>query len=417
MADSDSEARRASDGPLSKAAIPATAVQSEMSAVPTTSLPRVVTPQVMERRYQGSGTYPLWGGLGEQTLGFLLGELGIEIVIGPGGAAGKDASAKGLDLVGPRVKTSEVFIFDNKSFGVPTTASSASALTSNFVGNLDNAIAEIEAQAASPARELSLEKLRELRQVVGSGGGPVPDGVHIVISGAGGYLKGISPSLQEEFFKASGLTNPDGTPYLLELMPFTTEAEMAAKENEIARAEAVGEAFSRARTGAVVLEAVNAETYTKATAPRMMPGEWDGAFLMGLDLIKRVIHGILRLLNEHGIILNETQREFKRVWPKIVEKMNSSPEYAGVLVRFTYRVGTQHYPETDEYPSELRSVSPWYGQTAAAAYEVAIATPQIEAPLTGFWEGAVDSSLYLWFGRDGDVSVFEPSNAPAVPSQ
>lgn len=137
------------------------------------------------------------GSLGENDAAFGLGKMGFEIVMGPAGPGGHALTARGLDIVAYNPKTGELWITDNKASGGTGKVDSASALTRNLKTNLTTAIAQIRALPEFGSKQAVLGKMQAALDAV-SAKQPLPAGVSLVITNAGGFHTGIGKSLSDQ---------------------------------------------------------------------------------------------------------------------------------------------------------------------------------------------------------------------------
>jgi hypothetical protein len=134
------------------------------------------------------------GAMGERDAAFALArEQGLKFVIAPGGAGGHKLTTPGLDLVGIS-PTGELWIIDNKASGSPGKVQDASAIVENLVANVEAAIAHVKSLEAFPEQGDVIAKLETTASALRAGK-PVPAGVRVVITNAGGYVTGIGSRL------------------------------------------------------------------------------------------------------------------------------------------------------------------------------------------------------------------------------
>ena len=151
-------------------------------------------------------TTPDHGHFGEQSMGFYFGERGFFFVDGPSGAGGHGLYDHGFDGVGYNPQTSQLIIYDNKSFSSSRNIAKGRADSIdpavNLVQNLDAMIAQVQGMNDMPHRVKILEKLNQTRQavhqfnttsvVVANRRIQWPRGVNLALSNAGGESKGVT---------------------------------------------------------------------------------------------------------------------------------------------------------------------------------------------------------------------------------
>lgn len=153
---------------------------------------------------------------GEQTAGFILGRRGYMFVDGPSGSGGHRANAPGFDGVAYNPKTDHLIIYDNKAFGQPKNVSSASALTRTFRNNLSRLIKHIDTLQDLPFKNLIRKRLNSA-QTAFLNNQKIPKEVEIVVTNAGGNVKGITERLGKMGIRFMNLNtnqknNKTGTP-------------------------------------------------------------------------------------------------------------------------------------------------------------------------------------------------------------
>lgn len=145
------------------------------------------------------------GAMGELDAAFALGQQGFHIIVGPGGSAGHQLTASGIDIVAYNPATGQLWLIDNKASGGTSTVQSVSALTTNLEQNLAGAIRQIRSARHIPNRANILRLLvNSLRQV--RAGQPLPSNVSRVVTNAGGYHSGISRNLRQQGLRFVDLT-------------------------------------------------------------------------------------------------------------------------------------------------------------------------------------------------------------------
>lgn len=167
---------------------PSAAVRSPFGADGRVLSTQSLVTDALTRTYTGPYANSGWGTPAEQTMAFALGERGYDILIGPGGAAGKDPNANGWDAVAVHRATGELLIVDNKASGLPGLVEEATSITTRWTQNLDYAIRAIaDLSDEVPDKAAALDKLRELQEA-GKTGAAMPEGVRVAISNAGGFV-------------------------------------------------------------------------------------------------------------------------------------------------------------------------------------------------------------------------------------
>src|SRR5215471_13899912 len=89
--------------------------------------------------WEKTGRRAAKGFVGEQSIGFYLGEAGYFIIEGPSGAGGHGVRDPGFDGVAFHPVTGEMIIYDNKAWK-KTSVNSASALRENLIENIEKQI-------------------------------------------------------------------------------------------------------------------------------------------------------------------------------------------------------------------------------------------------------------------------------------
>src|SRR5262245_7496061 len=110
------------------------------------------------------------GYLGEQSMGFFLGQSGYFFVEGPGGSAGHGVTAAGFDGVAFNPKSGHLIIYDNKAHN-RVTISSAPAIDPqrNLRQNLDGLIQRVEGMSHMPNQAEILDLLNQSRSAIQNG--------------------------------------------------------------------------------------------------------------------------------------------------------------------------------------------------------------------------------------------------------
>jgi hypothetical protein len=133
-------------------------------------------------------------------------EEGWAFLTGPGGSAGHRWNEPGFDGVAFRVRGSfEIHILDNKSLARAGSVSSASALTTNLLSNLDDLI-----RRSSEARFNDVPRINQIRSTLQvartavAGGQAIPTNVRLIVTNFGGQSTGITTRLT-----AQGITFRD----------------------------------------------------------------------------------------------------------------------------------------------------------------------------------------------------------------
>jgi hypothetical protein len=171
-------------------------VGMEEPNVPRPSEPTPVDPWELAAPEGPTPTSPAHAGgaMGEADAAFVLGRSGMEVVTGPAGPAGHGLTECGFDCIAFRPANDEVWIIDNKAIGAARRVQEATAITDNLSTNLRNSIQEIEALQDFPKKDVVLQKLRDTLTAV-QAGSPLPSGVRLVVTNAGGYATGIGRAL------------------------------------------------------------------------------------------------------------------------------------------------------------------------------------------------------------------------------
>jgi Domain of unknown function (DUF4157) len=135
------------------------------------------------------------GHVGEQGMGFgYRQEDGWIFIEGPSGAGGHGITAHGFDGIAYHPQTGELHILDNKSLKAGT-AYSATALTTNVLQNLDDAIARVAATPDLPGGSAILADLTSARTAL-SQGKALPANVKLVVTGEVGNVHDVSSRLK-----------------------------------------------------------------------------------------------------------------------------------------------------------------------------------------------------------------------------
>jgi hypothetical protein len=391
------------DSPLANAPLvtpiaPLTALQQ--------AIPEVVPPNYVELRGKastGPATYPLWGYDGELTMAFTLGEMGYDALLGPSGQGGKQVYEKGVDglFVGKPKGKLEMIVPDNKSYGEPQPADDASALTKNLRVNMRRAQEEVRALPVSPERDFAFQKLGEVMDAI-DGKGPWPDGVRVAITGAGGYLTGITKGLQKKFADATNnAVRVDGSPVLLEPILMATKIQIDDRIAQRKAAAANIENFKRSTTRAIEIPPQAAAQALASTPVVVTPGEWDNFAIAAVHTLDWAIKTTLQKLDQSGIITNAATRELKSQWPQIAQRLQTSTDQGALLI-FDYL----NDPGMEGFgTSEFRWLTASYGADAAEAYDRHAQELTVEQPLR---PGQFHAKLYQWIGNDGKSQIFTP---------
>jgi hypothetical protein len=136
------------------------------------------------------------GFLGEQSMGFFLGDQGYFFVEGPSGAAGHGVTAPGFDGVAYNPRTGHLIIYDNKAFARSGNVGSATAIdpARNLHQNLGTLIRRVNAMGHLPYRTEILDRLRRTQTALHTGK-TWPINVQIAVSNASGRSTGVSQRL------------------------------------------------------------------------------------------------------------------------------------------------------------------------------------------------------------------------------
>jgi hypothetical protein len=266
-----------------------------------------------------------YGVLGEQDIAFFLGQRGWNVVYGPGGSPGKSAFAKGIDYLGVKVPEAgriSLLILDNKASGIADPIDDCTAFTDNIKANLPALREKVGAAPDFANKQQVLEKLTELTDTIGGGGGYV-DGVEFALSGAGGYARPATQRLQEQFFAATGLTTATGDPLQLTFIETVAPGELAART-------AVLHSFgfnTRQATDVDVTEPVLVQPSQAALTALAERAGQRGEALVGAWMI---IGAAIRLIL--SFIPTTADREFRRIEPTVAGQLNSDRALGGVLL-------------------------------------------------------------------------------------
>lgn len=137
------------------------------------------------------------GTLGEQSMGFYLGERGYFFVDGPSGSKeGFGVTAKGFDGVAFNPKSHHLIIYDNKAFAASGNVYEATAITSNLMKNLHDTIGRVQQLTDMPGQAEILELLWRTKSAILTKTA-LPSNVSIAISNAGGRASGVGPKLSQ----------------------------------------------------------------------------------------------------------------------------------------------------------------------------------------------------------------------------
>jgi hypothetical protein len=148
------------------------------------------------------------GHAGEQAMGFGYSqEKGWIFIQGPSGAGGHGITQPGFDGIAYNIAADELHILDNKALTADT-ASSSTALTTNVLKNLDDAITTVRGMQDLPSRIKILGLLTRARAAV-AGGTRIPRNVKLVITGEAGNVRAVSGRLAGRGleFRESGTTD------------------------------------------------------------------------------------------------------------------------------------------------------------------------------------------------------------------
>jgi hypothetical protein len=345
-----------------------------------------------------------WGIPGEQDLAFILGQQGWNVVYGPGGKEGKATFAKGIDYLGVKVDASgqvSLLLPDNKASGIPQPVRECSALTDNIRTNLAALLDNVSAMPDFPQKAAVVAKITDLITAIKSGGGHV-DGVEFAISNAGGYARGPTDDLQAKFFKATGLTNADGTPLKLDFIDTVAPSELALRISEIEELGGNPRSFTSVSvTEPVVLDpAERALTGESVSGGASVAADTEGAWLAGLMIVEATIKFVFSLFP------TTAERSLKDLQPEILGKLNSDPSLGGVLLIYIALV--EDYSAND-LTDTLAAPHPvtatfvrweWqYGPSADDAYSWWAAPDKLLAGHRDEQPPKHDEQYFWWFDR------------------
>lgn len=138
------------------------------------------------------------GYLGEQTMGFVLGQQGYHFIHGPSGAGGHSITANGFDGVAYNPQKKHLIIYDNKAFKKTGNVSSATAVDpgKNLAYNISNLILKVKSMVLPDKIDI-LKLLEQTRTALQSGSG-WPINVQIAVSNAAGNSTGVATKLAQK---------------------------------------------------------------------------------------------------------------------------------------------------------------------------------------------------------------------------
>jgi hypothetical protein len=296
-----------------------------------------------------------WGTPGEQAMGFRLAELGYELLTGPSGKAGKQPNEPGADVLAVSREDGTTLLGDNKALGIRyqdgqpalPVATASTALVDNLPATVSKEIEHLKALSPSEARDHSLARLEQLKDVLDQGGGVMPGGLDLAIVGAGGLTDGISDKLQEKFFSSYHLTDADGRPARIRFIDGVGPGQRQQILQQAIQADAQAQRPSRRNTVPQVLElqpraldddalqpepgVFSAEAVSgaaealsgEAAAPAAKQGAVLWAWNQGLGLIKTAV-GLVRGADQQ-------QKDLQRALEQASQTLRGDPS-AGVLI-------------------------------------------------------------------------------------
>jgi hypothetical protein len=260
-----------------------------------------------------------WGVPAEQDLAFYLGQQGYNVVLGPGGATGKSAFAKGIDILAVKTLGSsiEILLGDNKASGVPGDVRECSAFTEDVANKLATLRTKVAAAPEFPERAQVLDKLDQTVTRIRQGGGQSVEGVRWVIANAGGFASGVTEKLQADFFAATKLTNPKGLQARIEFMGVVPPAEINARNDLV---KALGGKNPRNPTRVEITE-------PRALNGWALKGNAEGAWILGLQVVEWIITTVL------GLLVDPVwKRQLQALSPTVVKELAVRPGDGVLLV-------------------------------------------------------------------------------------
>ncbi len=167
---------------------------------------------------------------GEQTVAFLLGELGYAILEGPSGGAsgGHGITAPGIDGVAYHPKTGDLVIYDNKAFKRKGNVSSVTALTKNLEKNLNSLILRLHNVAEFPHRARVLLWLRRAQDSL-TNGGQWPKSLRLAVTGVGGNATGVTERLRKLGIQFLDLDTLSRRPHMRAMQALARSADSIEK--------------------------------------------------------------------------------------------------------------------------------------------------------------------------------------------
>jgi hypothetical protein len=273
---------------------------------------------------------------GEQSMGFGYSqEKGWILVEGPSGAAGHGVTTKGFDGVAYNINADELHLIDNKSLKAET-ASSATAITKNLKKNLDALIQKVAGIHDIPKKSRILQLLKEMRNNIALGK-KIPENTKLIVTGEGGRVKFVSPSLKKQGveFRKSGMTDlppagkgaskPPSTPAAPKPLPTPTTAPgKKTQPSPTKQPPAGGSEGLKAEIGTPNMRGL------QVSGPSAR-GEAIGA---GINLAFMGANFVLNLINDQ-IQKRRVNEALNRIEPLLRTQRQQNPEL-GILLIFYY---------------------------------------------------------------------------------
>jgi hypothetical protein len=152
------------------------------------------------------------GALGERDLGYAMGREGLVQISQPAeagipGEARHGLTEGGIDAAYVDPKDGDLYLVDNKAYGQVRTVRECSSLTDNLPQNLEAMRGEIAKGPDHPYKQGALDKL-DAAIVAAKQGERMPEGVHLVVTNAGGYARGISRELMDKGLEFKDVVPP-----------------------------------------------------------------------------------------------------------------------------------------------------------------------------------------------------------------
>jgi len=360
-------------------------------------LERGISPKIVEdektKIFEASKKIPVSqaaGYMGEQDMAFILGKMGHDPIIGPGGIAGKQTNERGFDYVGLNSKTGHILIADNKAVGIPGLVDEADALTSNFAQNVADAISQIEAAPSFVGKEHVISKLRELKDRLDRGDPNKPDGIDISITNAGGFATGISRKLQKEFRVATKLN------YDLTFEDLVGQDTINVRKEDIKEAIKRGVKPGRGYGEATKTEPILNNKAISGKTARVLGKVNENGWELILALAMRTIIELIGLF-----IKPKIQEDIEKEWPRILSFLRENPE-CGVLIVYTFlvqdKIDLAELVLTKQDPRLKRylGITLYYGQSPEAAYNHYLTSPPLYGTASGFHLGDL---FFQWYSN------------------